>query len=374
MAESNEQNQTGVMAWLESLVNMCSLVLGILIAYMTITNSSRIEALTHNMETSNLVSDLIDNISEKDIEQDIALLALEHTLTSNSHNDLKDKNEKLLARIAASAYDPQEQLEDGSNSNSLAKGQYSTDILERIIENSYQGYPDTTTIKNIVYDHEAMETAAWIAAKALYYGALDFKDNVRSPSTILNATFSKADDDIKNTENDTIKLEEAGYKINNDSDSELERNPKQANVVRSNLIANTVQTVSDESKTIYIHYDNPDSINRVKKLSEALKEEGWYVTPNLQLIGVDKPNCATTTSVRYFHEVDKNNAKELKESIERKSNNMGLEINNQQFRLHNLVGWRYSRNVPTGQLELWIAEKSQDCIKNKEKQNTANKN
>lgn len=258
--------------WANGCVSLIAACLGAFITYQNIQLSKEVDRLTENLKASSLVGDLINSLTSRDTKRDIALLALDNALASESEVSIEEREQRhklLVAKIAARLLDEFLARKDSEESELSSQQLLDETVVAREILTRFKE-EDVSSQEDPEYQK--------VAKNALN----DWNKEIKSPTDDTEVTYEKTDRDdvlIGEVEEKTI-------------DPQEQKRFLQAEVLSA-----------ENDKVVYLHYDDSELKDEMETLSNKLKEKNWLVPERIQQIDVNAPNCATVSSIRFFHDI-----------------------------------------------------------------------
>ena len=120
---------------------------------------------------------------------------------------------------------------------------------------------------------------------------------------------------------------------------------------------------------VSVHLDNPSIAEQVEPLLRQLSAKRWYIVSGVRLVEPSARSCGQYNSVSFFHKADIDLAKKLIAQIETlkpPSTPISALIKGSGNTRPGIIPidlstWKYSRSVPQGSVELWLASKGNSC-------------
>jgi hypothetical protein len=371
MRDEKKDDKKTFPAWLNDSVSLIAALAGLFVTWQTIQINQRIDRLQENVETSKFVGELIGSLTAQDTKQDIALLALDNALASDTREDVQkrlDRNKRLVAQIAdrllnnpRKTLEPPEDVTPRSNEID-EQGKTAEEILYRLADIYSPQHKNcqeiSERIKNIKPSKE--RTYQEVALKALDRDckrvASQSSQN-RNEATTPNV--SRAINEKSQGKNDPS--EPIVVTPQSDTTKTLAEKQKLLEVAIS---ANAVSRIAEQKENlkgvVYLLYDDLAFKGDMEKFKQELKASGWFVPGEPFLVSPKSKNCATHSSIRFFNSGEDDLAKKLKEVLGSNAP-QSLKKHVQNTRVINLSGWSGARLVPEKQLELWVISKGTDC-------------
>jgi hypothetical protein len=352
----------------ESFNNLASAIAalcGVFVFFQNQFLKQEIDRLRENIEASSLVGELIGSLTSDTAKQDIALLALDNALTSNSKESQEKREERykeLVAKIASN-------LLNRSLSSPLAKAGEDAESTAKKIEEETETartilaellglkLDDTKTLIDeveyiLIDENTEFEEYKMIAARALRdYDNHGKKATAPTANAQLQITYSEQDSSPEYIEGDINAEGEQQRKLN----------------VATNATAAASLERSENKAFVYLHYDDENLINEMYVLKETLEsKDNWIVSETIKLVEPTEFNCAFGSDIRYFHKYDKHLAEGLKTILVNDSDeHLSSYVSN--VRLIDLSNWEKASLVPERQLEIWIIAQGEACGQNRAK-------
>lgn len=352
----------------ESLNNLASAVAALCGVFVFFQNQflrQEIDRLTENIDASSLVGDLIGSLTSDKAKQDIALLALDNALASDSAESQERREERykeLVAKIASNLLNrsiSSPSIKDGEAAEATAnrieeETETARTILAELLEIKPEESGKLLEIVNKILSDEnpTYEEYKKIAARALYdYDEYAKKVTAPTANAQLQITYSEQNLSPEYTEEDTSIEGEQQRRLN----------------VATNATAAATLERSKNKGFVYLHYDDKNLISGMRDLKQTLEnKDNWVVSETIKLVAPTEFNCALRSDIRYFHEYDKHLADGLKTILVNNLNeNLSEYVNN--VRLIDLSNWEKADLVPERQLEIWIIAQGEACRENREK-------
>ncbi len=324
--------------WANGCVSLIAACLGAFITYQNIQLSNEVDRLSENLRASSLVGDLINSLTSRDTKRDIALLALDNALGSESEVSIEEREQRhklLIAKIAARLLDEFLARKDSEESELSSQQLLDETVVAREILTRFKE-EDVSSQEDPEYQK--------VAKNALN----DWNKEIKSPTDDAEVTHEETDRDdvlIGEVEEKTI-------------DPQEQKRFLQAEVLSA-----------ENDKVVYLHYDDSELEDEMETLSNKLEEKNWFVPERIQQIDVNAPNCATVSSIRFFHDDDRSLAQELKTLvISSDIDDLNDSLSEEELKLIDLTNWSKASLVPEQQLELWVANQGDICRENRNKQ------
>ena len=338
---------------LNILVTILVTVFGGLISWQTFNLNAKVDRLNENIEASSLVGELIDSLTSDDAKQDIALLALDNALSSESDESIEMREERykeLVAKIARNLLNRSLKISEGEDGASLGRQireetRTARDILKNILEEPGFNYGS-------IVENENLPDYKRVAAEAL----MEYEKRVsasNAPTDTAQVQLNYAENEITNS-NEVIKPE-----VTTGNQSSLQQEQQTLELATSADAVSGVAADSENKEVVYLHYDDSGLAEGMEQLKNNLSDD-WFVTDLIKLVDPTAFNCSVTSDIRFFHEEDADLAKRLKEEI----SNTTIESLTPyvgEIRLIDLSNWEKAELVPQKQLELWIVVNGQQC-------------
>ncbi len=330
--------------WANGSVSLIAACLGAFITYQNIQLSDEVDQLSANLSASSLVGDLINSLTSKDAKRDIALLALHNALGSESEVSVEEREERhklLVAKIASRLLDESlSRIESEESEISLQEVEQETLVAIGILRE---------------FKEEEISSQEKPEYQLVAEGALeDLDDWIKNAKSFTKDTKVTYD---ATSQNKVLigEVQEITTKLQKTTDLQKQKQFFQAEVLSA-----------ENNKVVYLHYDNSALVNGMKTLSNKLEEKDWFVPERIQQIDVNAPNCATISSIRFFHDDDRNLAQKLKKTvISSNIDDLNDSLSEEELKLIDLTNWSKARLVPEKQLELWVADQGDVCQANR---------
>src|SRR5262249_14024227 len=99
--------------------------------------------------------------------------------------------------------------------------------------------------------------------------------------------------------------------------------------------------------TIYLHYQDPNDVDTLKKIAAALRTQPDYKVA----VGFQRVTQVTTGDVRYFHQEDEAKAAKIKKIVE---DTLRVNRIEKTLELKPLLRLGMVRDIPQGWIEVWL--------------------
>lgn len=349
--------------------------IGLIVATIT---SNEVNKLSQQSRTAGLVGDLTDKLTSKQLGRDISLLAIEHMLNTEPGKDKAPRDKLLLARISILLIEGssgEESIQAQTNNSRLASAtqtqfnhgvDQAARVLNRLVESSgeacndyYQqqvfslnlklGGKDLTPVDDIEAD---CGEAGALAIEALRK-QVEGKDRNGEQSVSVSQL---AQDTITDPRLVASSLAQA-------------RVVNQLNAVRLETARAKSAYTEPSLAVVTVHLDDPSIAEQLRPILIQLSAKRWYIVSGVRIVEPSSSSCGAYNSVRFFHQADSDLAGKLIAQIE------ALQTRSTPVRALlagsgntkpgispvDLSTWRFSRSVPQGTVELWLASKGSRC-------------
>lgn len=343
------------------IVSTAAAIFGIVVTIQTIILNREIDRLNENIEASSLVGDLIGSLTSDSAKQDIALLALDNALSSDSDESQEAREERykiLVAKIATNLLNRSLSVTQGEDGASLSRKireetRTARDILKNLLPE------DSSDYKTLLEDKSIPEYQR-IAAQTL----INFDEranNSKAPTENAQVQVQYNEASADDNPNEVIQAEVTSA---NEDQSSLQQEQQILELATSADAVSGVAEDSNNKGIVYLHYDASNLGSEMEQLKADLENQNWFVTSSIELIEPDAFNCSLRSDIRFFHEDDEELARQLKAQVENTAiSNLGPHVDN--IRLIDLSNWEKANLVPNGQLELWIVANGNTCAESR---------
>lgn len=357
MADDNNQDNKPL-GLFNTIISSVAAVLGLIISWQTISLNNEIDRLNENIEASSLIGDLIGSLTSDAAKQDIALLALDNALSSDSDESRdarEERHKELVAKIASNLLNRSLSVTEGEDGASLSRQvreetRTARDILKKLLADQSSDY------QAIVDDDRTLEYQR-IAAVAL----MDYEDraNASKAPTDTAQVQVQYDETSAADPDEVIRAE-----VTAEAQSDLQQEQQILELATAAEAVSGVAEDAKNDKVAYLHYDELSLEAGMQQLKGRLETSGWFVTNAIELIEPDAFNCSVSSDIRFFHDDDEALARELREQVSAAAIT-AIAPHVSTVRLIDLSNWEKASLVPKRQLELWIVANGDDCATNR---------
>lgn len=354
-----------------------------IIGFFTYSHDRQLSDIDSAFSASKLIGDLVNSLTEDSLKRDIAVLAVSHSLTSQYNNSNINNAHlanaylayEITERIALKTisehiqklekYNYLNSTDTNTNDNKLFDlASHQIDLIDdlnivleknRKIGKTLDGYvKNSKTNKKLVLafnqnlsglfqEEDFIKRSQLLADKSaeIYSEFIVFSD--------YNSSDNQNNSNSLNIEN--IKKE------NGLTTREINRINFASREIMSNAAnnKNTIFTIFD-SRVFYYRHNNkiPTIFDIEKYLEESLVDKNnWYISETYKPVNIQNTGCKS--SIRYFHNSDRNAAEQLKQKLQSTENKFSELIEN-TFETVNLTKWakRNGIDVKKKQLEVWL--------------------
>ncbi|MEA5442290.1 hypothetical protein [Cyanobium gracile] len=349
--------------------------IGLVVATIT---SNEVNKLSQQSRTAGLVGDLTDKLTSKELGRDISLLAIEHMLNTEPGKEKAPRDKLLLARISILLIEGSsgEESINAQNNNSRQASATQTQfnhgvdqaarVLNRLVQSSGEScnshYKQQIFNLNLKLSGNNLTTAAAIEADCGEAGSLAIEalgkqvEGKDSNGEQAVSVSQLAQDAITDPKRVAISLAQARV-VNQLNAFRLEAAHAESPYTESSLAIVTV------------HLDDPALADQLEPLLLQLSAKRWYIVSGVRIVEPSARSCGQYNSVRFFHKGDIDLAKKLIAQIDTLKPSAtpvralveGSGNTRPGILPIDLSTWKYSRSVPQGTVELWLASKGSSC-------------
>jgi len=349
--------------------------IGLVVATIT---SNEVNKLSQQSRTAGLVGDLTDKLSSKQLGRDISLLAIEHMLNTEPGKEKAPRDKLLLARISILLIEGSSGEESINAQNtttgiaSVTQTQFNhgvdqaARVLNRLAQSSGEAcndyYQQQVFSLNLKLGGKNLTPAADIEANCGEAGALaiealrkqvEGKDSNGDQATSVSQL---AQDGI--TEPRLVASSLAQARVVN-----------QLNAVRLEAAHAKSPYAEPSLAVVSVHLDDPAIAGQLEPLLLQLSAKRWYIVSGVRVVEPSAGSCGQYNSVRFFHRADTDLARKLITQIDSLKTAAspvhpllaGSGNTKPGISPIDLSGWKFSRSVPQGTVELWLASKGNSC-------------
>lgn len=349
------------------------------IGYFTYSHNRQLSNIDSVFNASKLIGDLVNSLTEDSLKRDIAVLAVSHSLTSDHKNS--DINNIHLAyeiteRIAYKTINEHKQKVEKYNSSNSTNRNNSDDKLFDLTNYQINLINDLTIVldKNRKIG-KTLDT--YNGDSNLFTKEEDFAKRsqlLANRSAEIYAEFIILSDynySLNQEDLDSLRIKKIQEKKG------LNRNQiNRMNLASREIISNaannknTIFTIFDNR--IFYYKDNNRKLTTFdieKHLKESLfatessvDNSNWYISETYKSVKIKDTGCVS--SIRYFHNSDKDTAEELKEKLQSTENKFGRLVEN-TFETLDLTEWTKTNGIDVnqGQLEVWLMSRQKCQVK-----------
>jgi hypothetical protein len=355
MADDDKKNSS--LEQLNIVVSTAAAIFGIVVTIQTINLNREVDRLNENIEASSLVGDLIGSLTSDSAKQDIALLALDNALSSDSDESQEDREERykiLVAKIATNLLNRSLSVTEGEDGASLGREireetRTARDILKKLL-------PDNSLDYYLIAEDESYPEYQRVSARAL----MDFEERANSSKAPTDTAQVQVQYDEVSADANPNEVIRAEVNSDDEDQSSLQQEQQTLELATSADAVSGVAEDSDNRGIVYLHYDASSLSTGMEQLKVNLENENWFVTNSVELIKPDAFNCSVRSDIRFFHEDDEELARQLKAQVESTSIS-DISPHVDAIRLIDLSNWEKANLVPNKQLELWIIANGDIC-------------
>jgi hypothetical protein len=349
--------------------------IGLVVATIT---SNEVNKLSQQSRTAGLVGDLTDKLSSKQLGRDISLLAIEHMLNTEPGKEKAPRDKLLLARISIL-------LIEGSSGEESINAQNTTTGIASVTQTQFNHGVDQAA--------RVLNRLAQSSGEACndYYQQQVFSLNLKlggknlTPAADIEANCG----DAGALAIEALRKQVEGKDSNGDqatSVSQLAQNGiTEPRLVASSLaqarVVNQLNAVRLEAAlakspytepslaVVTVHLDDPAIAEQLEPLLLQLSAKRWYIVSGVRVVEPSAGSCGQYNSVRFFHRADSDLARKLITQIDSLKTAAtpvhpllaGSGNTKPGISPIDLSGWKFSRSVPQGTVELWLASKGNSC-------------
>jgi hypothetical protein len=394
---------TLVLWFRQNILQLPSLLVGILTLLGVSSLSSR-------MSTSEMLVKQIDNLKHvEDIQRNVSILAIEHTLSSRSPIE-GVKHEMLLSRVLGEVL-----LYDRAKGNLLIEkndsGRQRLAHIHRIMlalvrglnKECGEGFDRLSDAgEHLVFQptsnkkdpgkslHDVIKKPECRYASALGLWNWWWPGKASHDELLRTAVQQLAE---INTSSSARSEQPLSSRITNSGlqglagEGAIQRNElSQEDVIAASEIVATA-VVRDQQKQlvserhgkppdqphVFIHYDSKELEKPLTEVAQILAINGYFVDLSLRYVASSTKACASHSQVKLFHDADRGTAEALVKVTNSITANPGTKASTTWPRswvingskewggITDLSGWSLSSKVPRGQLELWLIDRGGRC-------------
>jgi len=352
--------------------------IGLVVATIT---SNEVNKLSQQSRTAGLVGDLTDKLTSKQLGRDISLLAIEHMLNTEPGKDKAPRDKLLLARISILLIEGssgEESINAQNNNSRLASAtqtqfNHGVDQAARVLNRLVQSSGESC---NDYYKQQVFNLNLKLGDKSLTPASAFEADCGEAGALAIEALRKQVEGKDRNGEQAASVSQLAQDAI---TDPKLVASSlAQARVVNQ-LNAVRLETAHAESPytesslaIVTVHLDDPSIAEQLEPLLRQLSAKRWYIVSGVRLLEPSARSCGQYNSVRFFHKADIDLATKLIAQINtlKPSSSSSPPVSALVEGSGNtkpgiipidLSAWKYSRSVPQGTVELWLASKGNSC-------------
>ncbi len=361
-----------------NIVSGIAAIAGTIGLVVATTTSNEVNKLSQQSRTAGLVGDLTDKLSSKQLGRDISLLAIEHMLNTEPGKEKAPRDKLLLARISILLIEGSSGEESINAQNtttgiaSVTQTQFNhgvdqaARVLNRLAQSSGEAcndyYQQQVFSLNLKLGGKNLTPAADIEANCGEAGALaiealrkqvEGKDSNGDQATSVSQL---AQDGI--TEPRLVASSLAQARVVN-----------QLNAVRLEAAHAKSPYAEPSLAVVSVHLDDPAIAGQLEPLLLQLSAKRWYIVSGVRVVEPSAGSCGQYNSVRFFHRADTDLARKLITQIDSLKTAAspvhpllaGSGNTKPGISPIDLSGWKFSRSVPQGTVELWLASKGNSC-------------
>lgn len=349
--------------------------IGLIVATIT---SNEVNKLSQQSRTAGLVGDLTDKLTSKQLGRDISLLAIEHMLNTEPGKDKAPRDKLLLARISILLIEGssgEESIQAQTNNSRLASAtqtqfnhgvDQAARVLNRLVESSGEACND-------YYQQQVFSLNLKLGGKDLTPVADIEADCGEAGALAIEALRKQVEGKDRNGEQSVSVSQLAQDTITDPrlvaSSLAQARVVNQLNAVRLETARAKSAYTEPSLAVVTVHLDDPSIAEQLRPILIQLSAKRWYIVSGVRIVEPSSSSCGTYNSVRFFHQADSGLAGKLIAQIE------ALQTRSTPVRALlagsgntkpgispvDLSTWRFSRSVPQGTVELWLASKGSRC-------------
>lgn len=349
--------------------------IGLIVATIT---SNEVNKLSQQSRTAGLVGDLTDKLTSKQLGRDISLLAIEHMLNTEPGKDKAPRDKLLLARISILLIEGssgEESIQAQTNNSRLASAtqtqfnhgvDQAARVLNRLVESSGEACND-------YYQQQVFSLNLKLGGKDLTPVADIEADCGEAGALAIEALRKQVEGKDRNGEQSVSVSQLAQDTITDPrlvaSSLAQARVVNQLNAVRLETARAKSAYTEPSLAVVTVHLDDPSIAEQLRPILIQLSAKRWYIVSGVRIVEPSSSSCGAYNSVRFFHQADSDLAGKLIAQIE------ALQTRSTPVRALlagsgntkpgispvDLSTWRFSRSVPQGTVELWLASKGSRC-------------